>query len=84
MRAASTSITRYRSEIGNKRTPFEFEHQGTRELTAHDYVYAIRRLATTRIKSPSFSPLAEKIKGLKEYGEQISAGGCRSCATAGR
>ena len=60
------------AEIGNKRTPFEFEHQGTRELTAHDFVYAIRRLATTRIKSPSFSPLAEKIKGLKEYGEQIT------------
>ena len=62
-----------RREVGNKRTPFDFEQQGTRDLTAHDYVYAIRRLATTRIKSPSFSPMAEKIKGLKEYGEQISA-----------
>lgn len=60
-------------DVGNKRTPFEFEHSGTRELTAHDYVYAIRRLATTRIKSPSFSPMAEHVKGLKEYGEQISA-----------
>lgn len=59
--------------VGNKRTPFDFGHQGTRELTAHDYVYAVRRLATTRIKSPSFSPMAEHILGLKEYGEQISA-----------
>ena len=62
-----------RDEVGDKRTPFDFEHQGTRELTAHDFVYAIRRLATTRIKSPSFSPLAEHIKGLKKYGETISA-----------
>jgi len=62
-----------REEVTHKRTPLEFEQQGTRDLTAHDYVYAIRRLATTRIKSPSFSPMAEKIKGLKEYGEQISA-----------
>ena len=61
------------SDVGSKRTPFDFEQQGTRELTAHDYVYAIRRLATTRIKSPSFSPMAEHILGLKQYGEQISA-----------
>ena len=59
-------------ELGDKRTPFDFEHRGTRELTAHDYVYGIKRLATTRIKSPSFSPMAEHIKGLKDYGELIS------------
>jgi len=59
-------------ELGSRRTPFDFEHQGTRELTAHDYVYAIKRLATTRIKSPSFSPMAEHIKGLKDYGELIA------------
>src|SRR5512145_2122858 len=53
-----------REQLGNKRTPFDFEHQGSRELTAHDYVYGIKRLATTRIKSPSFSPMAEHIKGL--------------------
>jgi ABC-type transport system substrate-binding protein len=60
------------ADLGGRRTPFDFEHQGTRELTANDYVYAIRRLATTRIKSPSFSPMAEHIKGLKDYGELIS------------
>ena len=59
-------------DLGDKRTPLDFEHQGTRELTAHDYVYAIKRLATTRIKSPSFSPMAEYIIGLKEYGELIA------------
>jgi ABC-type transport system substrate-binding protein len=59
-------------ELGDRRTPFDFEHRGTRELTAHDYVYAIRRLATTRIKSPSFSPMSEHIVGFKDYGELIS------------
>ena len=56
----------------DKRTPFDFEHHGTRELTAHDYVYAIRRLATTRIKSPSYSLMAEYIVGLKDYGDAIA------------
>jgi len=60
-------------DLQGKRTPFDFQHHGTRELTAHDYVYAIRRLATTRIKSPSFSPLAEHIVGLKDYGKAIEA-----------
>jgi ABC-type transport system substrate-binding protein len=61
-----------RSDTAGKRTPFDFPAQGTRELTAHDYVYAIRRLATTRIKSPSFSLMAEHILGLREYGERIA------------
>jgi len=60
------------ADLADKRTPLDFQHQGSRELTAHDYVYAIRRLATTRIKSPSFSPMAEQIKGLKAYGEFIA------------
>ena len=59
-------------ELDDKRTPLDFPHKGTRELTAHDYVYAIRRLATTRIKSPSYSTMAEHIVGLKEYSEQIA------------
>ncbi len=61
------------ADTAGKRTPFDFPQTGTRELTAHDYVYAIRRLATTRIKSPSFSLMSEYIVGLKEYGEQIAA-----------
>jgi ABC-type transport system substrate-binding protein len=60
-------------QTADKRTPLDFPVQGTRELTAHDYVYAIRRLATTRIKSPSYSLMAEHIVGLKEYGARIAA-----------
>jgi len=61
-----------RAETENKRTPFDFPAQGSREATAHDFVYAIRRLATTRTRSPSFSLMAEHIVGLKEYGERIA------------
>jgi ABC-type transport system substrate-binding protein len=60
-------------DTADKRTPFDFPQTGTRELTAHDYVYAIRRLATPRIKSPSYSLMAEYIVGLKDYGEKIAA-----------
>jgi ABC-type transport system substrate-binding protein len=55
-------------ELGSRRTPLDFEVQGTRELVAEDYVYAIKRHATTRITTPIFSTFAEFIVGLKEYG----------------
>jgi ABC-type transport system substrate-binding protein len=62
-----------RADTAGKRKPSDFPHTGTRELTAHDYVYGIRRLATTRIRSPSFSLMAEHVYGLKQYGEKIAA-----------
>jgi hypothetical protein len=40
------------SDIEGIRRPYDFEHMGTRELLAEDYAYAIKRLATPRIKSP--------------------------------
>jgi ABC-type transport system substrate-binding protein len=58
-------------EAADKHQITDFAQTGTRELTADDYVYAIRRLATPRIKSPSFSTMADYIVGMKEYGEQI-------------
>jgi len=58
-------------DLKDKRSPFSFEKMGSRELTADDYVYAIRRLATPRVKSPSFGFLSEKIVGLADYGKQI-------------
>ena len=30
-------------ELGERRTPLDFEHSGTRELVAEDYVYALKR-----------------------------------------
>ena len=60
-------------QAADKRTPFDFARTGTRELTADDYVYAFKRLATTRIKSPSYSTFADHVIGLKEYGDRIAA-----------
>jgi ABC-type transport system substrate-binding protein len=62
-----------REDVADKYKVTDFKQTGTRELTADDYVYAIRRLATPRIKSPSFSTMADYIVGLKEYGETIAA-----------
>jgi ABC-type transport system substrate-binding protein len=51
----------------------DFKQTGTRELTADDYVYAIRRLATPRVVSPIYAHMSEYIIGLKEYGDQLKA-----------
>jgi len=58
-------------DLGERRTPLQFEHQGTRELTAEDFVYALKRHATTRITTPIFSTFAEYVVGLREYGVLI-------------
>jgi ABC-type transport system substrate-binding protein len=60
-----------REDLVGKYQITDFKETGTRELVADDYVYAIRRLATTRVKSPSFSTMADYIVGLKEYGEKV-------------
>ncbi|MCW5635712.1 MAG: ABC transporter substrate-binding protein [Rubrivivax sp.] len=60
-------------ELGERRTPLDFEHQGTRELVAEDFVYAIKRHATTRITTPIFSTFAEYVVGLREYGALVKA-----------
>lgn len=49
----------------------DFEHSGTRERTADDYVYGIRRLANPRVVSPIFATLAGYIEGMQEYGETL-------------
>jgi hypothetical protein len=49
----------------------DFEHTGTRELTAADYVYQIKRLAHPRLHSPVFGLMSEYIVGLKELGERL-------------
>jgi len=50
----------------------QFEHQGTRELTAADYVYQIKRLASPRLHSPIYSLMAEYIVGLRELMEELT------------
>ena len=45
----------------------DFEHRGTRELVAADYVHEIKRLAHPRLHSPIYGIMADYIVGLKEY-----------------
>lgn len=49
----------------------DFSETGTRELTANDYVYALRRLASPRVASPIFSTLAQHIVGMEAYGKRL-------------
>jgi len=60
-----------RDQLGSKRSPLEFEHQGTRELVADDFVYALKRHATTRIEAPIFAIFSEYVIGLREYADLV-------------
>jgi ABC-type transport system substrate-binding protein len=60
-------------ELKGRFSPLQFEHQGTRELVADDYVYAIKRHATTRITTPLYGIFSEYVLGLKDYRARIKA-----------
>ena len=62
-----------RAQVGDKRSPWQFAQTGTREMVAEDYVYALKRQATTRIQAPVFATFAEHVLGLQEYGALIKA-----------
>lgn len=49
----------------------DFKQQGSRELTAADYVYQIKRLAHPRLYSPILGLMGEIIWGLKEYAADL-------------
>ncbi|HRE15754.1 MAG TPA: ABC transporter substrate-binding protein [Rhodocyclaceae bacterium] len=49
----------------------DFPATGSRELTADDYIYQIKRLAHPRLHSPIFGMMADKIIGLKELGATL-------------
>jgi ABC-type transport system substrate-binding protein len=59
------------ADVGDKRSPWQFEKQGTRELVAEDFVYAIKRHATTRTAAPVFGTFSEYVVGLADYGKLI-------------
>ena len=63
-----------RAAIAGKYKLADFEGVDSRELTAADYVYEIKRLAHPRVNSPIFGHMADYIAGLKEYGETLKAG----------
>jgi ABC-type transport system substrate-binding protein len=49
----------------------DFAAQGSKELTADDYIYQIKRLAHPRLHSPVFGMMAEHIVGLAELGKTL-------------
>jgi ABC-type transport system substrate-binding protein len=51
----------------------DFPETGSRELTADDYIYQIKRLAHPRLHSPIYGMMADKIVGLKELGDTLRA-----------
>jgi len=59
------------SEIQSKYSLSDFPRTGTRELTAEDYVYEIKRLAHPRLVSPIYGHMSEYIVGLRELGERL-------------
>jgi ABC-type transport system substrate-binding protein len=50
----------------------DFRALGTRELTAADYVYQIKRLASPRVQSPIAGLMGEYIVGLKALGVELA------------
>lgn len=58
-------------EINNKYRLPDFAEVDSRPLTAQDYVYAFRRLASPRVVSPSYSKFADYVVGLQAYGDRL-------------
>ena len=59
------------AEVEGKYSPWDFEHTGSRALTAHDLAYSIKRLATPRVPSPVMGHLANYISGLEPLAAQL-------------
>lgn len=60
-------------DLGKRVSPLQFEQQGTRELVAEDFVYAVKRHATTRITTPIAGIFSEYVVGLKDYMALVKA-----------
>ena len=60
-----------REALSGINTLADFTEQGTRELTADDFIYGIKRLAHPRLHSPIYGMMAERIVGLKALGSAL-------------
>lgn len=50
----------------------DFKHKGSRELSAEDYVYEIKRLAKPGVNSPILGLMSTKIIGLDNYAKLLA------------
>ena len=64
------NFTLGKDEVENLKSPYELP-LGTRELTADDYIYQIKRLAHPRLHSPIYGLMADYIVGLREFSERL-------------
>ena len=60
------------ADLADKHALADFTETGTRELTAEDYVYQIKRLAHPGVHSPIGSLMAKYILGLQELSAQLA------------
>ncbi len=60
-----------REQVDALPSPYALAGPGTRELTAEDYIYQIKRLAHPRLHSPIFGLMSEYIVGLGEYAKHL-------------
>ncbi|OUR72219.1 peptide ABC transporter substrate-binding protein [Methylophaga sp. 41_12_T18] len=60
-----------KADLAKINTLADFELTASRELTAADYIYQIKRLAHPEIHSPILSLMAEHIVGLKQFAEKL-------------
>lgn len=51
----------------------DFPETGSRALTAADYAYGLRRLASPRLVSPSYAIFAEHLVGMQAFGDGLRA-----------
>ncbi len=58
-------------QLENKYRLQDFKHTGTRELTAEDYVYQIKRLANPEVQSPLFGLMGHYIIGLDDLAKTL-------------
>ena len=61
-----------REKVDGLKTPYELP-LGSRELTADDYIYQIKRLAHPRLHSPIYGLMAEYIVGLDEFAKRLKS-----------
>ncbi len=66
---------RYNAEwpgLEDVHTLADFEHTGTREVTADDYVYQVKRLASPELHSPIAGLMKEHIVGFEAFQESVT------------
>ena len=56
--------------VGDLKSPYDLP-LGTRELTADDYIYQIKRLAHPRLHSPIYGLMAAYIVGLEDFSKEL-------------